>query len=157
MLKYVKILLNVWNCRIFILKRFKAYSWPVVVSLPVFHTKVPQNAIKVPYLPFLSLLCVIVGYSNIHKKDNKKRLKIIGKIFADIKYLVYLCSAFGNSPNVGLKNIKLWKNFYCISSVSLGVFLCSFVHCFCGQTKIVISSGGWRWRWYQIFGVGYCL
>ena len=108
-------------------------------------------------MPFFSLLCVIVGYSNIHKKDNKKRLKIIGKIFADIKYLVYLCSAFGNSPNVGLKNIKLWKNFYCISSVSLGVFLCSFVHCFCGQMKTWILRSGWFWRWYQIFGFGCCL
>ena len=108
-------------------------------------------------MPFLSLLCVIVGYSNIHKKDNKKRLKIIGKIFADIKYLVYLCSAFGNSPNVLLKYIKLWKNFSCISSVSHTGLWHSFCRCCYGQMKTWILRSGWFWRWYQIFGFGCCL
>ena len=52
MLKFVKSCRNIWNCRIFILKRFKAVLSEIGISYPPQH----QKSLKTHYFTFVGLL-----------------------------------------------------------------------------------------------------
>ena len=58
MLKFVKSCRNIWNCRIFILKRFKAVLSEIGISYPPQH----QKSLKTHYFTFVGALSI--SYNN---------------------------------------------------------------------------------------------
>ena len=112
MLKYVKILLNVWNCRIFILKRFKAFLSAIGISYPPQH----QKSLKTHYFMFVGNttksehnVCISANNIYISFYQTKKNIilylsyfqilinyfadfsKIIAKKFGSLNISLYLC------------------------------------------------------------------